>query len=37
LVLAWPPGEENAYVPEPSGVAVAPHGDRLDNLDRPSG
>jgi hypothetical protein len=37
LVLAWPPGEENAYVPEPGGVAVAPHGDRLDNLDRPSG
>jgi hypothetical protein len=37
LVLAWPPGEENAYVPAPSGVAVAPHGDRLDNLDRPSG
>jgi hypothetical protein len=37
LVLAWPQGEENAYVPEPGGVATAPHGDRVDVLDRPSG
>ena len=37
LVLVWPAGEENAYVLEPSGVAVAPHGNRLDVLDRPSG
>jgi hypothetical protein len=37
LILAYPPGEENAYGPEPSGTATAPHGDKLDVLDRPSG
>jgi integrase len=36
LVLAWPAGQESAYVPEPGRSATAPHG-RLDVLGRPSG